>query len=101
MDLGTGDGAAVLAIARGDACTLAIGVDADAAGLRDASRRAARPAHKGGLPNALFLAGDASAALGLLADQVDELRITLPWGSLLRRVLEGERAFALAVAGAL
>jgi len=45
--------------------------------------------------------GDAQAALGLLAGRVDELRIVLPWGSLLRWVLEGERAFALAVAGAL
>jgi hypothetical protein len=32
---------------------------------------------------------------------VDELRITLPWGSLLRLVLEGEQAFAEAVAGSL
>jgi hypothetical protein len=29
------------------------------------------------------------------------VRITLPWGSLLRSVVEGEREFALAVAGAL
>jgi hypothetical protein len=76
-------------------------VDTDASGLREASRRAAGPAHKGGLANALFLVGDASAALELFRGRVDELRITLPWGSLLRLVLDGERAFAHAVAGSL
>jgi hypothetical protein len=53
------------------------------------------------VPNARFLVGDATAALELLAGRVDELRITLPWGSLLQRLLDGERAFALAVAGSL
>ena len=64
----------------------------------EASWRAER---KAGLGNALFLAGDATEALQLLHARVDELRIVLPWGSLLTAVLDGERAFALAVAGAL
>jgi 16S rRNA (adenine(1408)-N(1))-methyltransferase len=98
LDLGTGDGAAVLHLARHRSDTLFIGVDTNAAGLVDASRRAAR---KGRLPNALFLIGDATTVLPLLKGRLDEVRITLPWGSLLRRVLEGEQAFALAVAGAL
>ena len=76
---------------------LAIGVDAEASRLQDAWRRARR----GGLSNTLFLAGDAVDGLKLLAGRVDELRITLPWGSLLRLVLEGEQAFAEAVAGSL
>jgi hypothetical protein len=63
------------------------------------SRRAALPVRKGGLPNALFLVDDASAALTALQGRLHEVRITLPWGSLLRRVLDGERDFALAVAG--
>jgi hypothetical protein len=63
----------------------------------EASRRAA----KGALPNALFVVGDATGVLLQLDGSVDEVRITLPWGSLLRAVLEGERAFALAVAGSL
>jgi len=45
--------------------------------------------------------GDAYEALRVLQCRVDEVRITLPWGSLLRAVLDGERAFALAVAGTL
>jgi tRNA G46 methylase TrmB len=101
VDLGTGDGSAVLRIARLEPRALVIGVDADASSLREAARRATRPAHKGGLPNALFLVADARATLAVLRGRVDELRITLPWGSLLRMVLEGERDFALAVAGSL
>jgi hypothetical protein len=49
----------------------------------------------------LFVVGDAWQALTATTGRIDEVRITLPWGSLLRAVLEGERDFALAVAGAL
>ncbi len=80
---------------------LAIGVDANASGLREASHRAARPPRKGGLPNAVFLVGDAAGGLSLLQGCVDEVRITLPWGSLLNHVLQGDQGFAHAVAGAL
>ena len=51
IDLGTGDGRAVLAAAAARPDTLAIGVDANAAGMCEASRRAHR---RGALPNALF-----------------------------------------------
>jgi 16S rRNA (adenine(1408)-N(1))-methyltransferase len=101
VDLGTGDGAAVLRTARENPSALVIGVDTDASSLREPSWRAARPISKGGVPNALFLVADASVALTALRGRVHELRITLPWGSLLRLVLEGERDFAHAVAGSL
>ena len=99
VDLGTGDGAAILRTARQNPSALVIGVDTDASSLREPSRRAARPIRKGGVPNALFLVADASVVLTALRGRVQELRITLPWGSLLRLVLEGERSFAHAVAG--
>lgn len=83
----------MLRLARQSPDTFVIGVDTNAAGMQDASRKAP--------PNALFLVADAVDALRVFESQVDELRITLPWGSLLRRVLEGEREFALAVAGTL
>lgn len=51
LDLGTGDGRHVLALARARTDTLVIGVDANAAGMLEASRRAAR---RGALRNALF-----------------------------------------------
>ena len=101
MDLGTGDGAAVLRLARQDPRALVLGVDTNASALMRASRDAAPAIKKGGAPNAVFLVGEAVATLALLAGRVDQLTITLPWGSLLRHVLRGEREFALAVAGAL
>jgi hypothetical protein len=94
IDLGTGDGAAVLDGARGSATTLCVGVDADASRLREASARAARPARRGGLPNALFLAADATAIPIVFAGCADEITITLPWGSLLRAILAGDERFA-------
>jgi 16S rRNA (adenine(1408)-N(1))-methyltransferase len=51
IDLGTGDGRRVLAVAAARPDTLVIGVEANAAGMAEASRRAAR---RGALPNALF-----------------------------------------------
>jgi 16S rRNA (adenine(1408)-N(1))-methyltransferase len=51
IDLGTGDGRRVLRAAAAQPETLTIGVDANAAGMADASRRAAR---RGALPNTLF-----------------------------------------------
>jgi 16S rRNA (adenine(1408)-N(1))-methyltransferase len=51
LDLGTGDGRHVLAAAARRPDVLAIGVDANAAGMAEASRRASR---RGALPNALF-----------------------------------------------
>jgi tRNA G46 methylase TrmB len=51
IDLGTGDGRFVLAAAAARPDTLVIGLDADAAAMADASRRAAR---RGAIPNALF-----------------------------------------------
>jgi 16S rRNA (adenine(1408)-N(1))-methyltransferase len=84
LDIGTGDGRAVVARASAEAAELVIGVDAAAASMAEASRRAERR----GPPNALFLAAGAEA-LGStpLAGQADLVTITFPWGSLLRGVL--------------
>jgi hypothetical protein len=98
IDLGTGDGAAVLDAARHAPTTLCIGMDADASRLREASSRAARSARRGGLPNALFLAGDATAIPTALAGHADEITITLPWASLLRAILAGDEPFVVGLA---
>ncbi len=84
LDLGTGDGKAVLRRARREPRTLVIGLDADTAAMREASQRAARQPRKGGLPNVLFLAAAAEQLPGPLAGRVDHLVAVLPWGSLLR-----------------
>jgi hypothetical protein len=71
-----------------------LGIDADASRMREASARAARPASKGGLPNAWFAVAAAEALPGALEGRVDHLRVTLPWGSLLRAALGPERWFS-------
>jgi 16S rRNA (adenine(1408)-N(1))-methyltransferase len=83
VDLGTGDGKAVLRRARHEPQTLAIGIDADAGAMREASQRAARLPRRGGLPNALFIAAGAELLPGPLAARADRLTVVLPWGSLL------------------
>ena len=87
VDLGTGDGRSVLHVARLQPDSLVIGVDADAASMREASRRAARPPGKGGFPNAMFIVSSVSSMPTELDAVADEVRISFPWGSLLRGVL--------------
>lgn len=74
-----------------------LGLDADVARMREASHRAARAAAKGGLPNAWFAVAAAEALPTELDGRVDELRVTLPWGSLLRGALGPEPWFHEAV----
>ena len=87
IDLGTGDGRFVLAAAAADPDTLVIGIDASAGAMAEASRRAARPARRGGLPNALFVVAAAEALPPELDGVADVVTIQLPWGSLLRGAL--------------
>lgn len=55
--------------------------------MADASRRAARASHKGGLPNALFVAAGAERPPDELQAIAAEVTIHFPWGSLLRGAL--------------
>jgi 16S rRNA (adenine(1408)-N(1))-methyltransferase len=87
VDLGTGDGRAVLARARREPATLVLGLDASAAALAESSLRAARPTGKGGLPNAVFVVAAAERPPAELAGIAAEVTILFPWGSLLRGAL--------------
>ena len=87
IDIGTGDGAAVIRGARRSPATLHIGIDSDASSMRDASRRAVRPVAKGGVPNALFVVAAAETLPVELRERADVVTVTLPWGSLLRGLL--------------
>ena len=82
---------------------LVIGIDTAAEAMRDTSRLASRRPEAGGAPNALFLAGDATRLEGLqiLKGCVDELRVSLPWGSLARAVLDADPTFMARVAALL
>lgn len=95
VDLGTGDGRAVLARARAKPGALVLGVDASAPAMAESSRRAARR----GPANAIFLAAGA-ATLGdtLLAGRADLVTVTFPWGSLLRGALGMDVAALVGVA---
>lgn len=83
IDLGTGDGRAVLARAAAEPGSLVIGTDANAEAMAESSRRAWRR-HGMSWPNALFLAHAAEALPGALAAVADVATVTMPWGSLLR-----------------
>jgi 16S rRNA (adenine(1408)-N(1))-methyltransferase len=87
VDLGTGDGRFVLRTADREPAALVIGVDADAASMVEASRRAWRT----GTTNALFVVAPAERLPVELDGCADEVRIHFPWGSLLRGILAGDQ----------
>jgi 16S rRNA (adenine(1408)-N(1))-methyltransferase len=98
IDLGTGDGRFVLASAAAHPDLLVIGVDAAASSMLSASRRAARPTKRGGLPNALFVVAAAEALPSELEGCADALTVQFPWGSLLRGLLEADSAILAGLA---
>ncbi len=94
VDLGTGDGRAVLARAAAEPNSLVLGIDADAAAMATASRRAARRPERGGRRNAWFVVAAAERLPPELLGVASLVTVTLPWGSLLAGVL-GRDAEAL------
>jgi 16S rRNA (adenine(1408)-N(1))-methyltransferase len=101
IDVGTGDGRAVLATAAAAPATLVLGLDADAASMAESSRRAAGPARRGGLPNAMFLRAAAETPPALLAGIAARVTVRLPWGSLLRGCLGADPVVAAGLAALL
>ena len=97
IDLGTGDGRFVRAIAASCPTTFAIGIDACRENLRERSRTAPR--------NTLYIIASALALPQELDGLATHLTINFPWGSLLAGLLAGdpaliERLAALARPGA-
>jgi 16S rRNA (adenine(1408)-N(1))-methyltransferase len=101
IDVGTGDGRAVMARARREPDALVIGIDASAVAMAESSRRAARPERRGGLPNALFVAAAAECPPPELHNIADEVTVLFPWGSLLRGALALDAAAAAGIASLL
>jgi 16S rRNA (adenine(1408)-N(1))-methyltransferase len=87
VDIGTGDGRFVLARAVASPADLVIGVDAAPSAMVEASRRAARPLRKGGLPNALFVVAAVEALPPELDAAASTVTVHFPWGSLLRGIV--------------
>jgi 16S rRNA (adenine(1408)-N(1))-methyltransferase len=98
IDLGTGDGRAVLAVAAAQPATLVIGIDAAAEAMAEASRRAARPAGKGGNPNAAFVVDGVEMIPRELRGLADRVTVLFPWGSLLRGALALDPAVCSSIA---
>jgi 16S rRNA (adenine(1408)-N(1))-methyltransferase len=82
----------VLAAAAAQPDRLVVGVDANAAGIMTASRRAAARPSRGGLPNALFVVAAAEALPAELEGVADLVTVHFPWGSLLRGLLGADPA---------
>ncbi len=99
IDIGTGDGRAVLDLAARQPATLVLGLDASAAAMVEASRRAAGPARKGGRTNVRFILAAAEAPPAALAFAADLVTVRFPWGSLLRGCIGLQPAVASGVAG--
>lgn len=94
VDLGTGDGRYVLHTARQEPETLVVGVDANAASMVEASRKASR----GDLPNALFVVASVEDLPRELDGRADDVRIHFPWGSLLRGIASADEAIMQPIA---
>ena len=76
-----------------------LGLDANAASMAEASRRAARSPRKGGSPNAAFVVAAAESPPAELAGLADLVTVRFPWGSLLRGVVGRDEAVAAGLAG--
>jgi SAM-dependent methyltransferase len=98
LDLGAGDGRYVLHRAAEYPTELVLAIDASHEAMRDASRRAARPARKGGLPNARFIASGAEQLPADLAGMASFVTVHFPWGSLLRAAVGEDRNGAAGIA---
>jgi 16S rRNA (adenine(1408)-N(1))-methyltransferase len=82
----------VLAAAAAQPDRLVVGVDANAAGMATASRRAAARPSRGGLPNAMFVVAAVEATPAELDGVADLVTVHFPWGSLLRGLLGADLA---------
>jgi len=88
----------VLATAAANPGQLVLGIDPVAAAMVESSRRASRPAGRGGLPNALFVVASAEALPAELRGVAALVTVNLPWGSLLRGALALDGAAASGIA---
>lgn len=75
-----------------------LAIDASHEAMRDASRRAAGPARRGGLPNALFIASGLEQLPGGLGGLASLVTVHFPWGSLLRAAAGQDAAGAAGIA---
>lgn len=85
VDVGTGDGRWAYRMARAHPERFCLGIDANAAGLRDVSFRATRKPSRGGVSNVWFIRAAVETLPAGLERLADHVTIFYPW----RRLLEG------------
>ena len=90
VDLGTGDGRWIYRLARANPDWCCIGIDANAAVMREPSWRAARKVARGGAPNAWFVLAAVESLPEALFSIADEVHVQYPWGSLRRMLLASD-----------
>ena len=90
IDIGTGGGRFVSAMAKREPNKFFIGIDANVKPLEKPSMKATRKPNKGGLPNVMFVQAAVEDLPKEFDGVADEIHIHFPWGSLLRAVANGE-----------
>lgn len=92
VDVGTGDGRWVYRLARARPDWFCLGIDANAAALREVSSRAGRKPARGGVANAWFLHASVEALPAGLERLADYITLLYPWGRLLDGMLQPDLA---------
>lgn len=88
VDVGTGDARAAWRLARAEPDTLVIGLDPAWQRMTDTAARARRKPAKGGAPNLILVNAAVEAAPSALDGVADAVTVLMPWGGLLRGVVE-------------
>ena len=87
VDIGTGDGEFVYALAKDNPDRFIIGIDPHHKGLENLSTRIYKKASKGGLDNALFVLSSIEALPKELNNIANQVFINFPWSGLLKGIV--------------
>jgi len=92
VDVGTGDARYAYETARQRPDALVIGFDPAPERMRETARKAARSTAKGGLHNLSLWRASIETPPAVLRGRADEVHVILPWGALLRGIVDAELA---------
>ncbi len=92
IDVGTGDGRWAYRMARAHPDRFCLGIDANAAGMRDVSFRAGRKPSRGGVSNVWFIRAPVETLPAGLEHLADHITIFHPWRRLLDGILKPDSA---------
>lgn len=101
VDLGAGDGLWAYQHARENTGAFVVAIDPVRENLAEASAKAAKKPPRGGAPNAMFVVAAVESPPDGLAAIADEVRVTLPWGSLMRGIILGDERVLRGIASLL